>query len=55
MNAELQLIVYRIDGECVWTVLTSALIGEHMCEHSGIKLLLLSFILLLQQTHTQNF
>jgi len=51
MNTELQLIVYHIDGKCVWSVLVSALIRGYMCEHSGISLLLLSCILLLHKTH----
>jgi len=48
MNTELQLVVYHIVGERVWTVLVSVLIRVHMCEHSGIILVLLSCIFLLQ-------
>ena len=48
MNTELQLIVYHIGGKSVWTVLVITLRRGHMCKHSGMLVLLLSCILLLQ-------
>ena len=48
MNTELQLIIYHVDGKSVWTVLAIILCRGHMCKHSGISVVLLSCILLLQ-------
>jgi len=48
MNTELQLIVYHTDGKSVWTVLVITLSGGHMFKHSGMSVVLLSCILLLQ-------
>jgi hypothetical protein len=36
------------DGKSVWAVLVTALNREHMCKHSGILVVLLSCILILQ-------
>jgi histone-lysine N-methyltransferase SETMAR len=47
-NIELQLIVYHVDGKSVWTVLMITLSRGHMCKHSGISIVFLSSILLLQ-------
>jgi len=47
MNAELELIVYYIDGKSMWTVLVITLSIQHVCRHSGISVVLLSCILLL--------
>jgi hypothetical protein len=47
MNTELQLIAYHTEEKRVCTVLVTALIRAHMCEHSGISLVLLSCILIL--------
>jgi hypothetical protein len=50
MNTEMQLIVYHLDGESVWTVLMTTLSGGYvcMCKHLGISVVLLSCILLFQ-------
>jgi hypothetical protein len=45
MNTKLQLIVYHIDGNSPWTVLVITLGTERMCEHSGIFLVSLPYIL----------
>jgi len=41
MNTELQLIVYHIGFETVWTVLVITLRRGHMCKHSGGMLVVL--------------
>jgi len=55
MNTELQLIIYLIDEKGVWTVLVIMLSRGRICKHSVISVELLSCILLLQTTFTQNF
>jgi hypothetical protein len=47
-DTELQLIVYHIHGKSVWTVLVITLSRGHGCIHSGISIVFLSSILLLQ-------
>jgi hypothetical protein len=42
------LIIYHVDGKSVWTVLVITLNRRDMCRHSGISVLLLACILLLQ-------
>jgi len=48
MNAELQLIIYLTGGKSVLTVLVITLGSGHMWKHSGMSVVLLSCILLLQ-------
>jgi len=48
MNTELQLIVYLTGGKSVLTVLVITLGSGHTCKHSGISVVLLYCILLLQ-------
>jgi hypothetical protein len=48
MSTELQLIVYHISGRSVWTLLVITLRRGHMCKQSGMLVVLLSCILLLQ-------
>jgi hypothetical protein len=45
---ELQLIIYHVDGKSVWRVLMITLHRRDMYRHSGISVLLLSCVLLLQ-------
>jgi hypothetical protein len=47
-NTEPQLIVYHVDGKNVWTVPVITLSRRHRCKHSGISIVFLSSILLLQ-------
>lgn len=52
---KLQLIISHVEGKSVWTVPVITLSRRDMWRHSGISVLLLSCILLLQENHTQYF
>jgi hypothetical protein len=43
-NTELQLIVYHIHGQSVWTLLVIALSRGYVCNHPRISIVLLSCI-----------
>ena len=45
MNTELQFNIYHIDGKSVWTVLVITLCRGHMCNHSGISVVLSCMLL----------
>jgi hypothetical protein len=49
------LIVYHINGKSVWTILVITFSRGHICQHSGISVVLYIFFCYCYKNHTQKF